>query len=174
VRRFSPQASGSGIPYVEAVLDRELTPASLLLLPVKFLGGLLAIGADLMLGREGPSVQMEANLGALLGKKFRMVKSDLLAVVAAGAGAGLAAAISVSQLFFGQFLDLTVVALPYTELKDISLGFCSNRHGVLFLCCCARTADGHHPGLGTDEFLQLKVPHAVGVFRGHVGDHTFK
>jgi CIC family chloride channel protein len=91
VRRISPQASGSGIPYVEAVLDRELTPASLLSLPVKFLGGLLAIGAGLMLGREGPSVQMGANLGALLGKRFRLVKADMLTLMAAGAGAGLAA-----------------------------------------------------------------------------------
>jgi CIC family chloride channel protein len=155
VRRFSPQASGSGIPYVEAVLDRELTPASLLSLPVKFLGGLLAIGAGLMLGREGPSVQMGANLGALLGKRFRLVKADMLTLMAAGAGAGLAAsfnapiagavfvleelvrrfelklalaalgasaaAISVSQLFFGQSPDFIVAALPNTGLKDIWL-----------------------------------------------------
>jgi CIC family chloride channel protein len=91
VRRFSPQASGSGIPYVEAVLARKLTSASLMLLPVKFFGGLLAIGAGLMLGREGPSVQMGANIGALFGKKFCLEKTDLLTLMAAGAGAGLAA-----------------------------------------------------------------------------------
>lgn len=59
VRRFSPHASGSGIPYVEAVLRGKLPPAPFLLIPVKFLGGVLAIGAGLALGREGPTVQME-------------------------------------------------------------------------------------------------------------------
>src|SRR5262245_25932004 len=52
VRRFSRQASGSGIPHVEAVLHGDLPPAPFRLIPVKFLGGLLAIGAGLALGRE--------------------------------------------------------------------------------------------------------------------------
>jgi chloride channel protein, CIC family len=56
VRRYSPEASGSGIPHVEAVLREELPPAPFSVLPVKFFGGLLAIGSGLALGREGPSV----------------------------------------------------------------------------------------------------------------------
>ncbi len=51
VRRFSPEASGSGIPHVEAVLHEKSPPSDFLLLPIKFLGGLLAIGAGLALGR---------------------------------------------------------------------------------------------------------------------------
>jgi chloride channel protein, CIC family len=45
VRRFSPQASGSGIPHVEAVVREQVPPAPYGLAPVKFLGGLLAIGS---------------------------------------------------------------------------------------------------------------------------------
>jgi CIC family chloride channel protein len=92
VRRFSRQASGSGIPQVEAVLASEMTASSLLLLPVKFVGGLLAIGAGLMLGREGPCVQMGANFGAFLGRQFRLAKNDVRALISGGAGAGLASA----------------------------------------------------------------------------------
>jgi CIC family chloride channel protein len=94
VRRHSPEAAGSGIPHVEAVLSGELPPASFLLLPVKFLGGLLAIGAGLALGREGPSVQMGASLAHLLGVVFRRRWSDISVLLAAGAGAGLATAFS--------------------------------------------------------------------------------
>src|SRR6267142_6929993 len=47
VRRYSPQASGSGIPHVEAILRQEVPPAPYIVLPVKFVGGLLAIGAGL-------------------------------------------------------------------------------------------------------------------------------
>jgi CIC family chloride channel protein len=92
VRRLSPHASGSGIPHVEAVLSGELPPAPLSLVPVKFAGGVLAIGAGLALGREGPSVQMGACLAHLVGVVFRRNWPDCRALLAAGAGAGLAAA----------------------------------------------------------------------------------
>ena len=72
VRRFSPYASGSGIPHVESVLREELPPAPPVLIPIKFFGGVLAIGAGLALGREGPSVQMGASIGNLLGEWFHL------------------------------------------------------------------------------------------------------
>jgi CIC family chloride channel protein len=59
---------------------------------VKFLGGLLAIGAGLALGREGPSVQMGASLAHFVGTIFRRTWSDCRVLIAAGAGAGLATA----------------------------------------------------------------------------------
>jgi chloride channel protein, CIC family len=92
VRRFSPQATGSGIPHVEAVAKGELPPAPFRLIPVKFLGGLLAIGTGLALGREGPTVQMGATLAHLLGTVFRRNEDDCRVLLAAGAGAGLATA----------------------------------------------------------------------------------
>ena len=92
VRRFSPHAAGSGIPHVEAVVRGELPPAPFRLIPVTFFGGLLAIGAGLALGREGPSVQMGASLAHLVGRIFRRSWPDCRVLVAAGAGAGLGTA----------------------------------------------------------------------------------
>jgi chloride channel protein, CIC family len=92
VRRFAPKASGSGIPHVEAVLRGELPQAPFRLIPVKFLGGLLAIGSGLALGREGPSVQMSASIAHLVGKIFNRNWADCRVLLAAGAGAGLATA----------------------------------------------------------------------------------
>ncbi|MBY6240848.1 ClC family H(+)/Cl(-) exchange transporter [Methylosinus sp. Sm6] len=92
VRRIVPSAVGSGIPHVESVLHRDEPPASLILLPVKFIGGVLAIGAGLALGREGPSVQMGATLAHQIGRLFRCEWRDAEALLASGAGAGLAAA----------------------------------------------------------------------------------
>jgi CIC family chloride channel protein len=92
VRRYSPHASGSGIPHVEAVLRGELPQAPFRLIPVKFFGGLLAIGAGLALGREGPSVQMGASLAHLVGAVFGRSWPDCRVLVAAGAGAGLGTA----------------------------------------------------------------------------------
>lgn len=92
VRRFSPEASGSGIPHVEAVLERKLEPAALWLLPIKFVGGVLAIGSGFALGREGPSVQMGASVANGVSRLFRRSWEDRRALIAAGAGAGLSTA----------------------------------------------------------------------------------
>lgn len=92
VRRFSPHATGSGIPQVEAALNGHLPGAPPGLLPVKFFGGLLAIGAGGALGREGPSVQMGAVVAHLVGALCRRSAEELRLLLAAGAGAGLAVA----------------------------------------------------------------------------------
>ncbi len=92
VRRYSPHASGSGIPHVEAVLNEELPQAPFRIIPVKFIAGVLAIGSGLALGREGPAVQMAATIGHLVGKEFRRGWPDCRVLLAAGAGAGLATA----------------------------------------------------------------------------------
>ena len=94
VRKFAPGAKGSGIPDVEAVLRDEQPPPPLILIPVKFLGGVLAMGAGLALGREGPTVQMGAGIGHFLATAFRRNQDDVKALLAAGAGAGLATAFS--------------------------------------------------------------------------------
>ena len=93
VRRFAPSASGSGIPNVEAALDQRIQPTMFWrLMPVKFVGGVLAIGSGLALGREGPSVQMGASTGYYLSELSRRDWPDTRALIAAGAGAGLATA----------------------------------------------------------------------------------
>ena len=83
---FSPQSAGSGIPHVEAVLNGQLPQARFRIIPVKFIGGALAIGSGLALGREGPSVHMAATLGHLVGKTFRRNWPDCRVLLAAGAG----------------------------------------------------------------------------------------
>jgi chloride channel protein, CIC family len=92
VRRFSPYASGSGIPQVEAALEGQLPAAPPYLILVKFFGGVLAIGSGLALGREGPSVQMGAVISHIAGRISGRCWSDRRAMIAAGAGAGLAVA----------------------------------------------------------------------------------
>ena len=92
VRRFAPLASGSGIPSVEAALDGKVHHTILGLIPVKFFGGVLAIGSGLALGREGPSVQMGACIAHRLGNICHRNWPDVRVLIAAGAGAGLATA----------------------------------------------------------------------------------
>jgi chloride channel protein, CIC family len=92
VRRFSPYASGSGIPHVENVLHGNAPPSPPGLILVKFFGGLLAIGSGLALGREGPSVQMGASIANISGEFLGLQWKLRRVLIASGAGAGLAAA----------------------------------------------------------------------------------
>lgn len=92
VRRLAPEASGSGIPHVKAVLHRLRVFHAGRVLGVKFVGGVLAIGGGLALGREGPTIQMGAAVGELVARRLRVSARERGTLIAAGAGAGLAAA----------------------------------------------------------------------------------
>lgn len=92
VRRFAPEAGGSGIPNLKAVLHRLGAMRWWAILPVKFAGGVIGIGGGLALGREGPTVQMGGAVGAMVSGWFRCTPRERATLIAAGAGAGLSAA----------------------------------------------------------------------------------
>ncbi|WP_051782618.1 MULTISPECIES: ClC family H(+)/Cl(-) exchange transporter [unclassified Streptomyces] len=87
-----PHAAGSGIQHVEAVWRREAEARIAWLLPAKFLGGLIAIGSGLVLGREGPIVHMGAAIGSAAGRRGRLDPEDARMLHTALGGAGLAVA----------------------------------------------------------------------------------
>lgn len=93
VRRFAPEAGGSGIPEIEGALE-ELRPVRWWrVLPVKFIGGMGTLGAGMVLGREGPTVQIGGNIGRMIGDIFRMRSAEARhTLLATGAAAGLSAA----------------------------------------------------------------------------------
>lgn len=92
VQRFAPVASGSGVQHIEAVMRGEAAPSPLIVLPVKFIGGLLAMGSGLALGREGPTVQMGATIGSSFAALARLGDGDVRTIQSATASAGLAVA----------------------------------------------------------------------------------
>lgn len=91
-RRCAPEASGSGIPHIKAVLLHLRSLRWQRVLPVKFVAGVVGIGGGLSLGREGPTVQMGAAVGQAVAQLLRVSPRSRATLVAAGAGAGLAAA----------------------------------------------------------------------------------
>ncbi|HSB90606.1 MAG TPA: H(+)/Cl(-) exchange transporter ClcA [Anaerolineales bacterium] len=92
VRRFAPETAGSGVPHLKAVLHRFRTLTWKRVLPVKFLAGASAIGGGLALGREGPTVQMGGAIGDAIAGWLKGSPRERRTLIAAGAGAGLAAA----------------------------------------------------------------------------------
>ena len=92
VRRFAPEAGGSGVQEIEGALEGVRPLRWQRVLPVKFFGGLLALGGGMVLGREGPTIQMGGNLGRMIADGRRLPLPVERTLVAAGAGSGLAAA----------------------------------------------------------------------------------
>lgn len=91
--RFAPLAGGSGIQYVEAIARGIVQPRlHALVIPVKFVGGVLSMGGGLALGREGPTVQMASRVGALLAWATRLAQEEARMLRTAMAGAGLGVA----------------------------------------------------------------------------------
>ncbi|USR59340.1 H(+)/Cl(-) exchange transporter ClcA [Lelliottia amnigena] len=93
VRKYAPEAGGSGIPEIEGALE-ELRPVRWWrVIPVKFLGGMGTLGAGMVLGREGPTVQLGGNIGRMVADIFRMRSGEAQhTLLATGAAAGLSAA----------------------------------------------------------------------------------
>ncbi|MEO1067949.1 MAG: chloride channel protein [Cyanobacteria bacterium J06638_6] len=92
VAKFAPEAYGSGIPQIKAVLARVPMPMNLQTALVKSVAGTIALGSGLALGREGPTVQATAALAAQLSRWLPNTAAQRRHLIAAGAGAGLAAA----------------------------------------------------------------------------------
>lgn len=167
VRRLSPQASGSGIPHVETVLNRKLPPAPFRLLPVKFVGGWLAIGGGLALGREGPSIQMGAAISTLLARVFRRNATDSQALLAAGAGAGLATAFN-APIAGALFVLEELVRRFDTRIAIAALGASAGAIGIARLFI-GNAPDFHvapiaYPGFGIAGFDLV-----LGVVAGFAG-----
>ena len=83
---------GSGIPQVEAELKGLMSLSWWSILWKKFLVGILAISSGLMLGREGPSIQLGAMSGKGISKWLNLSPVEERTLIASGAAAGLAAA----------------------------------------------------------------------------------
>ncbi|MFB9136583.1 H(+)/Cl(-) exchange transporter ClcA [Vibrio olivae] len=93
VHRFCSEAAGSGIPEIEGAMDGMRPVRWWRVIPVKFLGGMGALGSGMVLGREGPTVQMGGAIGRMVTDIFKIKNEDTRhSLLASGAAGGLAAA----------------------------------------------------------------------------------
>ena len=89
--RLAPEAAGSGIPQVKAVLAGVAIPLNWRVAAVKMISVIVAIGSGLNLGRQGPTVQIGAALAGQLSQWLPTSPEYRRQLIAAGAAAGLAA-----------------------------------------------------------------------------------
>ena len=84
-----PLISGSGIPQVSGLLTKKVKFKWFGELITKFVGGILAIGAGMSMGREGPSVHLGALVGSGIKELAKRSEVEEKYLVTCGASAGI-------------------------------------------------------------------------------------
>lgn len=154
--QWCPEAAGSGVPRVRAAVSGDAPADPARVVPAKLAGATLAIGSGMVLGSEGPTVQIAAAVGAQTGSRARLSESDVRTLQGALGGVGLGVAFTVplaGMLFALEELDRSVrprllaclvVATPvaiisaypfvgYSPLLPVSgLGLADWWHGFFF------------------------------------------
>ncbi len=91
ITKFAPEARGHGVPEVMDAIYYNGGVIRPIVAVVKSLASAIAIGTGAAVGREGPIIQIGSALGSTLGQIVRMPAGQRIILVAAGAGAGIAA-----------------------------------------------------------------------------------
>lgn len=91
VTKFAPEARGHGVPEVMDAIYYAEGRIRPVVAAVKSLASAVAIGTGSAVGREGPIIQIGASLGSTIGQIIPLAAWQRITLVAAGAGAGIAA-----------------------------------------------------------------------------------
>jgi chloride channel protein, CIC family len=114
VSNFAPEAKGHGVPevmdaiYYKGGLIRPVVAA------VKSIASAVAIGTGSAVGREGPIIQIGSALGSTFGQIIKLSPGQRITLVAAGAGAGIAATFNTP---IGGVLFVTELMLPEVSVN---------------------------------------------------------
>ncbi len=92
IRKYAPEASGSGVHEIEGALDGLRPMRWKRVLPIKFFASLFSLGSGLLLGREGPTIQLGANIGKMFKDVFGLSDNENNLLISTGAAAGLSSA----------------------------------------------------------------------------------
>jgi len=91
VKNFAPEAKGHGVPEVMEAIHYNRGRIRPVVAVIKSLASAVSIGSGAAVGREGPIVQIGAAFGSIVGEVIRLRTADRITLIAAGAGAGIAA-----------------------------------------------------------------------------------
>lgn len=91
VKNFAPEAKGHGVPEVMDAIYYDQGRIRPRVAVIKSLASAVSIGSGGSVGREGPIVQIGSAFGSTLGSLIAMSTRDRVTLIAAGAGAGIAA-----------------------------------------------------------------------------------
>jgi chloride channel protein, CIC family len=168
VRRFAPEAAGSGVQEIEGALELLRPFRWKRVLPVKLGAGILSLSSGLVLGREGPTIHIGACVAGALSDWGKVDPLERRGLIAAGAAAGLAAAFNAPMASVLFVIEETRRQFPYT-FKTYA--------GVIIACTLSGIMTEDIAGVGPDLSITVAATPlwallafaALGVLLGGMG-----
>ncbi len=145
VHFLAPEAKGHGVPEVMtamAVRGGRIRP---MVIVVKAIGSAITIGSGGSVGREGPIVQIGAAIGSVVGQRFKLNHTRILALVGSGAAAGVAATFNAP--IAGVMFALEVLLGEYTVASVSTMVFSAVSASVI-----SRLFLGDHPSFAVPAY----------------------
>ncbi len=134
---FAREAKGHGVPEIMAAILLKGGKIKPIVAVVKAITSSLSIGAGGSIGSEGPQAQIGATLSSFLGGLFIKKKEYIKILVAAGAGAGIAAAFNTpmagalfaSEVILGSFsvMSFSPIIMASVSATLVSEHFLGNK-----------------------------------------------
>ena len=121
VENFAPEAKGHGVPEVMDAIHYNQGNIRPVVAIVKSVASALCIGSGGSVGREGPIIQIGSAFGSTLGQIAKIPVNQRVTLIAAGAGAGIAATFNapLGGLVFA--IELLLVSINVRTLLPVGL-----------------------------------------------------
>lgn len=119
---FAPEVAGHGVPQVLAAITVRGGWIRQRVIPLKAAATALTIGSGGSAGREGSIAQIGSALGSGLARLARLPENDTVALVAAGAGAGISATFNapIAGMFFAMEVILREISIRHLHTVVIA------------------------------------------------------
>lgn len=146
VKTYAPEAKGHGVPEVMDAIHYNEARMRWQVVVIKAVASSLTIGSGGSAGREGPIIQMGAAMGSVVGAFVGMPLNQRITLVAAGAGAGIAAAFNapVGGILFA--VELILISVNVANLLPVSLA-------TVVAIWLSRLVEGRSPLIDIPELM---------------------
>jgi CIC family chloride channel protein len=119
--KFAPEAKGHGVPEVLYAIHYKDGIIRPIVAVIKALSSAISIATGGSVGSEGPIVQMGAACGATLGQIIKMPASQRIILIAAGAGAGLAATFNAPLAGIAFAIELILICINALSIAAVTI-----------------------------------------------------
>ena len=134
VKTFAPEAKGHGVPEVMYAIYHKDGKIKPIVAIIKSLASSISIGSGGSVGREGPIIQIGSAFASTLGQIFSIPTRQRIILIAAGAGAGIAATFNAPIGGLAFAIELMLVSINASTVGLVAIATATSTYiGRIFL-----------------------------------------